>query len=274
MRARRTVLLVLVALVAGSPALQGQSTQLRRLESDIEGALSTYRWPSATWGVLITSLDQGDTLFAVNPDSTLAPASNMKLLTSAAALATMGPDFRFRTYLVTTGRVSDGVLEGDLVMYGTADPGISDRFFADKHTVFHLLIDQLAERGVHTVRGDLVGDASFLPGPLRPESWDPADLDDHFAAAVSALSFNENVVSFRVEAGGGPGRPPIVHTIPDNAGLEVVNGATTVSGTPRLRLGIFRENPLAPVQLEGSIRTNNRDLWRQMTVPDPPAFTL
>lgn len=257
-----------------APAICAQSAQLRRLEGDLENALSTYRWPSATWGVLVTSLDQGDTLFALNPDSSLAPASNVKLLTSAAALAGLGAEFRFRTYLVTTGRVHDGVLEGDLVLYGTGDPGISDRFFPDKHTVFHLLIDQLAEQGIHTVRGDLVGDASFLPGPLRPESWGSRDLDDHFAAAVSALSFNENVVSFRVEAASTAGSPPIVHTIPDHAGLEVQNDATTVAGRPRLRLGIFRENPLAPVQLEGGIRVNNRDLWRQMTVPDPPSFTL
>jgi len=206
--------------------------------------------------------------------SALAPASNLKLLTSAAALAALGPDFRFRTYLVTNGAVRDGVLEGDLVLYGTGDPGISDRFFPTKHTVFHLLIDQLAAVGIHTVEGDLVGDASFLAGPLLPESWDPADLNDHFAAAISALSFNENVVSFRVEASSTAGRPPTVHTIPDHAGLDVANHATTVTGTPRPRLAILRETPLEPIQVEGTIRINSRDVWRQMTVPDPPAFAL
>ena len=273
-RALQAVLPVLVALVTTAPGLLGQSSQLRRLARDIEDALSTYRWPSATWAVFITSLDQGDTLFAVNADSTLAPASNVKLLTSAAALSSMGPEFRFRTYLVSSGQVTDGVLDGDLVLYGTGDPGISDRFFSDKHAVFHLLIDQLAEQGIHTVRGDLVGDASFLPGPLRPESWDPADLDDHFAAAVSALSFNENVVSFRVEAASTAGGPPNINTIPDHAGLDIANNAITVSNTSRQGLAILRDDPLAPIRVEGSIRRNNRDLWRQMTVPDPPTFAL
>lgn len=274
MRPRVAVVALLLAVAAVPTAVLGQSPALRQLEADIEEALSTYRWPTATWGVLITSLDRGDTLFAVHPDTVLAPASNLKLLTSAAALALLGPDFRFQTYMLTAGKVHDGVLDGDLILYGTGDPGISDRFFPDKHTVFHLLIDQLSALGIHTVEGDLVGDASFLPGPLRPESWDPDDLNDHFAAAISALSFNENVVSFRVEASSTAGQPPTVHTIPDHAGLDVANHATTVAGTPRPRLAILRDTPLEPIQIEGTIRRGSRDVWRQMTVPDPPAFAL
>jgi len=273
-RLRGAVLAGFIVCAWVPTAAHGQSAALRRLETDIEEALSTYRWPTATWSVLVTSLDRGDTLFAVNSDTVLAPASNLKLLTSAAALAALGPDFRFQTFMVTTGEVHDGVLTGDLILYGTGDPGISDRFFPDKHTVFHLLIDQLAELGIHRVEGDLVGDASFLPGPLRPESWDPDDLNDHFAAAISALSFNENVVSFRVEASSTAGQPPTVHTIPDNAGLDVANHATTVAGTPRPRLAILRDLPLEPIQVEGTIRRGSRDVWRQMTVPDPPAFAL
>lgn len=251
---------------------EGGSLETDRLGTTLTRLLHGYRWRNAGWSVLVVSLDRGDTIFAENADSLRAPASNMKLLTSAAALEELGPDFRFRTWLVSRGDVRDGVLGGDLVVYGTGDPGISDRFYPSKTTVFEELADQLEARGIHEISGDLVGDASYFPGPLRPEGWDVHDLDDHFAAAVSALSFNENVVSLRVEAARQIGLPPAIHSIPDHAGLDIVNRAVTVSGSGRVFIG--RDNPMAPMVVEGRIRRGGRDVWRQITVSDPAAFTL
>jgi len=222
--------------------------------------------------VLVVSLDQGDTLFSVEPSAALAPASNLKLLTTAAALRRLGADFRFQTYLLTSGTVSNGVLRGDLVLYGTGDPGISDRFFSRKDEVFQLLVGQLEELGITSITGRLIADGSHLPGPLRPRGWDPADLNDHFAGAVSALSYNENVVSFRVVASSQSGVKPKVHTVPDNAGLDVVNKALTVAGRARPRLAILREDPLEPIRIEGRVTRGTRDVWRQMTVASPPHF--
>jgi D-alanyl-D-alanine carboxypeptidase/D-alanyl-D-alanine-endopeptidase (penicillin-binding protein 4) len=252
-----------------------QEVAPRAAFADLQNRLTTAfeggGWRAATWGVSIVSLDSGDTLFTIEPDTPLSPASNLKLLTTAAALEILGPEYRFRTYLLADGDVVDGVLHGDLVLYGTGDPGISDRFFRGKDDVFHRLIDELEELGIHTVTGDLVGDASFLAGPLRPAGWDARDLNDYFSAPVSALSFNENVVSFRVVA-GLPGEPPEVHTIPDNSGLEIINNARTVAGATRGRVHILRDNPLDPVRVEGPIRAGARDVWREMTVSVPAHF--
>ena len=261
--------MLVAALAAAQPASAQEINQLR---SDLTQALETYNWRDAQWGVLVVSLDQGDTLFAFGADAPLAPASNMKLLTTAAALRRLGPDFRFQTYLLSEGTVSNGVLHGDLVLYGTGDPGISDRFFSSKDEVLRLLVDQLEQLGITEVSGQLVADASHLPGPLRPTGWDPADLNDHFAGAVSALSYNENVVSFRVVAGERIGVRPEIHTVPDDAGLDIVNNALTVSGRARPRLAILREDPLDPIRIEGRITRGSRDVWRQMTVPSPPHF--
>ena len=260
---------LVVALLAPQPA---RAQYVSRLQSDLTQALETYRWQDAQWGVLVVSLDKGDTLFSVGPGAALAPASNLKLLTTAAALRRLGPDFRFQTYLLTNGTVSQGVLRGDLVLYGTGDPGISDRFFSEKDEVFQLLVDQLEQLGITSITGRLIADASHLPGPSRPTGWDPADLNDHFAGAVSALSYNENVVSFRVVAGSRSGVPPEVHTVPDNAGLYVVNNALTVAGRARPRLAILREDPLEPIRIEGRVTRGTRDVWRQMTVASPPHF--
>lgn len=264
-----TALFAVSLLCAATSTLAAQ--ELGQFQTRLAGTFAARGFSKATWGVMVVSLDTGDTLFTMGPDQPLAPASNLKLLTTTAALRILGPDYRFRTYLLTNGTVDNGVLDGDLILYGTGDPGISDRFYRSRDEVFQRLIDQLEELGVHTVTGDLVGDASFFAGPLRPEGWDPRDLNDHFTGAVSALSFNENVVSFRVVA-GKPGEPPTVETVPDHAGLEVVNDAQTVAQRARPRLAILRDHPLDPVRVEGRILSTSRDVWRQMTVPVPAHF--
>jgi D-alanyl-D-alanine carboxypeptidase/D-alanyl-D-alanine-endopeptidase (penicillin-binding protein 4) len=241
------------------------------LQDRLRAAFGTYGWGNAQWGVLVMSLDTNDTLFAVEPDEPLTPASNVKLLTTAAALHVLGPEYRFRTWLLSDGQVEDGVLQGDLVLYGTGDPGISDRFYGRKDEVFHRLIDQLESEGIHTIEGDVVADASFLPGPLRDEGWDARDLNEHFTAAVSALSFNENVVSFRIRP-GPLGAPPRVQTVPPHSALEVINTAETVAGPARPRLAILRDHPLHPVRIEGRLTAGSGDVWRQMTVAVPADF--
>lgn len=260
------------ASLAAVPTAFPPSGEVERLGEELSRLLTLYRWRGAGWSVLVVSLDRGDTLFAAAPDSARAPASNMKLLTSAAVLRELGPEFRFRTWLVSEGDVQGGVLTGDLVLYGTGDPGISDRFFPSKESVFHALADQLLAQGITAVDGDLVGDASFLAGPLRPGGWEAEDLNDHFAAAVSALSFNENVVSLRVEPAARSGWRPVVHTLPDHAGLEVDNRALTVEGRARLTIG--RLDPLEPILVEGSIQRGGRDAWREITVSDPAQFAV
>lgn len=237
----------------------------------LQGALDGYHWGNADWGVLVVSLDTRDTIFAVQPEEPLAPASNVKLLTTAAALHVLGPEYRFRTYVLADGPLEGGVVDGDLVLYGTGDPGISDRFYGSKTEVFHRLVDQLERAGIHTVSGDLVADASFLPGPLRDEGWDRRDLNEHFTAGISALSYNENVVSFRIRP-GEVGEPPRVETVPPHSALEVSNTALTVTGRARPRLAILRDDPLEPVRIEGRVTAGTRDVWRQMTVAVPADF--
>ena len=265
----------LLGLSISLVALESQpveAQEVSELQADLSQMLDAYSWKDARWGVLVVSLDQSDTLFSESPDSALSPASNLKLLTTAAALRILGPDFRFQTYLLSDSNIANDVLEGDLVLYGTGDPGISDLFFQEREDVLELLADQLEEAGVRTVTGDLVADASHLPGPLRPYSWDPEDLNDHFAAPISALSFNENVVSFRVTPSDRSGPRPEVHTIPENAGLDVHNLAITSPRGTRPHLSILREYPLDPIRIEGGIALGARDAWRQMTVPSPPHF--
>jgi serine-type D-Ala-D-Ala carboxypeptidase/endopeptidase (penicillin-binding protein 4) len=202
---------------------------------------------SNRWSILAVSLDRGDTLFARSPDHVLAPASNMKLLTSAAALEYLGPGFRFTTYLFTDGVVRDGVLEGNLYIYGTGDPTIGTRFAPGPAPTLVAFADSLSALGIREIRGDVIGDGSFFSGPGYGEGWQADYLNSWYAANAGALSVHENLVRIEVSAAGGG--PPELRFIPGGTGIAVRNEAVSEGAG---RIDVRRVDYTGPIVVRGS----------------------
>src|SRR5690606_40398068 len=131
-----------------------------------------------------------------------------KLFTSAAALRYLGPNYRYGTYLLTDGEVRGGVLDGDLYIYGTGDPTLSDRFHESKTAVWQAFADTLFALGIREIRGDIVGDASYFSGEGYGEGWQQDYMNAWDAAPRRALSFNETTVTLTIKPGEARGRPP------------------------------------------------------------------
>ncbi|TVR63317.1 MAG: D-alanyl-D-alanine carboxypeptidase/D-alanyl-D-alanine-endopeptidase [Gemmatimonadales bacterium] len=255
--------------IAESGAAPSASVAL--LHDELLGVLGTGAGRTGEWGVLAVSAVDGDVLFARNAEAALAPASNQKLFTSAAALHELGPEFRFPTYLLARGRVDAGVLQGDLILYGTGDPSMASRLLDSAEAPFREFARALREQGVHTITGDVVGDGSFFSGPTRHPSWNAHSLNEWYAAPISGLSWNENVVTLQIRA-AGPGARPEVRTHPSGAVLPLDNQGLTVSGAARRPLLIVRDDPDEPIGIQGEIRPGQGDVWRRLTVSDPPTF--
>lgn len=185
-----------------------------------------------TWGVLVKSLRSGETIYALNPRKLLIPASNMKVVTLAAAADRLGWDFTFETKLYAAGRIGDGVLAGDLVVVGGGDPSIA---LADGSAdrAFGAWADRLAQLGVRTIAGRVVGDDNAFEDQTLGFGWSWDDLADDYAAGVGALQFNENAVRVTVAPGPGAGDQAAVSAEPPGSGVEIDNRARTVaSGGP------------------------------------------
>ncbi|HSG47391.1 MAG TPA: D-alanyl-D-alanine carboxypeptidase/D-alanyl-D-alanine-endopeptidase [Longimicrobiales bacterium] len=279
MKGRRVALAALGAgvVLLAAPARQGPlllgaddpvPAPVEELRLRVDRVLDQGRYGRATWGLLAVSLDRGDTLLVRNPELPLIPASNLKVVTSAAALHHLGSGFRFITYVLTDAPVVDGVVQGNLIVYGTGDPGISDRFHRTRDTPFQELAAQLTAAGIREIRGRVMGDGSFLQGPLLGDGWEAGDLNEWFAAPSGALSFNENVFSVRVRP-GAVSRPPELLTVPEHLGVLVSNEAVTVQGRGRHPLWLLRDAPEDPIRVVGELSATSRDVWRQMTVRDP-----
>ncbi|HEX6135007.1 MAG TPA: D-alanyl-D-alanine carboxypeptidase/D-alanyl-D-alanine-endopeptidase [Longimicrobiales bacterium] len=264
------------APTAGGPsaaASEVAAAALARTESlrtDLRGIIGRPGWRGDRWSVMVRSLDRGDTLFSYGGTDPLAPASNMKLFTTAAALYFLGPEFRYNTFLMATGPIRDGVLEGDVVVYGTGDPTLSDRF-GDKLYVWNAFADTLQALGVLEIRGSVVGDGSYFSGPGAGEGWQDGYMNASYAASAGALSFAENVATLQVRPGSQVGWRPEVELVPGGEGVAIVNQATTVAGGST-RISAARIAYDGPIVVRGQIARGAKPVLRTVPVSDPERY--
>ena len=145
------------------PSSDPPHPEIQQLRRELEGILTSTGNRQGRWAVLAVSLDRHDTILAMNHDQLMVPASNMKLLSTAAALHYLGPDFLYRTFLLADGPQAGEVLEGDLILYGTGDPTFSERFFRSETAAMDTLASKVLGMGIRQIRGDLVVDGSGPP---------------------------------------------------------------------------------------------------------------
>ncbi len=266
-------LLIFLLLAAAAPTLcRGEPD--RELTRRILSILENYKQDTADWGIQVHSLERDDDLVSLNPHRRFMPASNLKLLVTAAALDGLGDDFRYRTAVMAAGRISpeDSVLNGDLVLRGSGDPTISDRFYPTVDFVWEKLADQVLSAGIRRVTGALVADNTLFVPPRRADGWSWEDLMWYYAAPVSAVSYNDNCVDIEVFPAGKAGRPPEVRIKPEGTRLRLLNRASTVTSKKEDRLLITRDSPGGLLNLDGGIYHRSLGFLEHVSVESPALF--
>jgi D-alanyl-D-alanine carboxypeptidase/D-alanyl-D-alanine-endopeptidase (penicillin-binding protein 4) len=172
-----------------NPAASARS----ELRHTIDSLTSQAVFRNAQWGVLIVNPRTGDTLYSKNAGKLFMPASNMKIITSAAALTLLGPDFRYRTTFVTDGEVRDSLLDGNLLVIGRGDPTISDNMRGLATLVMDTLADSVRAHGIRQVTGSLARIGDAFPDSIHGYGWEWDDLGEYYAAGVDELIFNEGM---------------------------------------------------------------------------------
>ena len=183
------------------------------------------------WGIEIASLKNGKVLYSSNADKLFTPASNTKLFTTAAALALIGPDYNFRTTVESNGTLDKhGRLIGDLVLVGRGDPNLSGRELPyllrterNDHPiqVLEQLADELVQKGVKYVDGDLIADDSYFAFERYGEGWSQDDLVWADGAPVSALTINDNVIFVNILPADRVGERAFVTSLAPGDELQV-----------------------------------------------------
>ncbi|HEV3051950.1 MAG TPA: D-alanyl-D-alanine carboxypeptidase/D-alanyl-D-alanine-endopeptidase, partial [Longimicrobium sp.] len=244
-----------------------------RLAARIDSILARPQLARAQWGIEVRDASTGQTLYARNAARRFIPASNLKLIVSATAAHHLDPEFRFRTGLYAAGPVRDGVLQGDLILYGRGDPMISARYFPSRTAVFEMLADSLRARGIRRVEGRLVADESWFRNDYWRPDWEAYDLRWWYAAPVGALGFNDNSIDFRIEPGARVGARPRITGHPESGAWTLDNTARTVAaGRPStfdLQRGVLRGQVMA----YGNLPLGSGARTESFAVDEPAVWT-
>lgn len=218
----------------------------------------------------VQSLDSGASLFQLDADKLMMPASNLKILTLSAAAETLGWDYRYTTTLEATGPVEDGVLHGDLIVRGSGDPTINSRSDRAAH-VLDEWVAALAAAGIRTVDGRLIGNDQAFDDEGIGAGWAWDYLQYAYAAPAGALEYNEDVAALTVMPGASVGAPASVAISP-GAGFALVNRAST--GIPGSETTIdFRRRLDRPVlEVTGMIPLGAPPAQRSVAVVNPTVF--
>ncbi|WP_420457184.1 D-alanyl-D-alanine carboxypeptidase/D-alanyl-D-alanine endopeptidase [Rubrivirga sp.] len=220
---------VLVALLTVGASAQPTSSRAGLAEL-IDGVLDASAFDDAYWGVYVVNLDTGEELYDRNAQRRFIPASNMKLLATAAALDQLGPGFRYRTRLYADGPVQNGTLLGALVVQGSGDPSFGGRFRnGDALATFREWADSLRALGIRRVQGPVVGDDDVFDDVHLGQGWQWDDLKWYYGAEIAGLQFNEGTVHVEVH-GTTPGQPARIDVSPDYGYVRFVNRSTTTAG--------------------------------------------
>jgi D-alanyl-D-alanine carboxypeptidase/D-alanyl-D-alanine-endopeptidase (penicillin-binding protein 4) len=234
------------------------------------------------WGIEVVSLSTGKVLYEHNSDKLFTPASNTKLFTTAAALALIGPDYTFNTTVETNGTLDrHGRLTGDLLLVGRGDPNLSGRELPyalhterNDHPIEALeqLADELVQKGVKYVDGDVIADDSYFAFERYGEGWSQDDLVWADGAPVSALTVNDNVVFVNILPADRAGEHAFVSITPFADYYHIDNRMiTTPAGTGR-RIFINREPGSTTLTLWGNMPLDDAGANEALAIEDPAEF--
>ncbi len=208
-------------------------------------------------------LDDGEELYRNRAAEPRNPASNQKLLTSAAALRRLGPTFRAVTRV--EGAIDDGRVS-ELVVRSSADPSLG-------YAALAFLGESLALRGVDLV-DRIVIDESYFDDEILPPAFDQQPRESaSFRAAISAFSVNRNGYVVHVGPGAEVDDPARVRVLNDEYVRLDNRAVTSAGGPPKLRIDDrVTEDGHLSVRVDGPIPIKNRTLYYRRRVPDPKAY--
>lgn len=207
-----------VFLPAGIEPVAGRAELAARLEKilDDPGLVS------GTTGIKVVRLTDSEVIYEENSATLFHPASTMKLFTSAAAFAHLGPNYRFTTDIAAEpSSIQRDTIDGNLYLVGSGDPSLETEDLDGLAAELHSL-------GVRRVLGDIVCDDTAFDDLRYGNGWMWDDQPYKDFAPIGALSVNRNTIRIIVAPGPGEGMPLRVRTLPETAFCEVNNEGTTV----------------------------------------------
>ena len=175
------------------------------------------------YALQVVEPNSGTVVYSHNAHKPLMPASNMKVVTTAAALKYLGPDFEYRTRV--------GWQNGTLVVLGSGDPLLGDRSTDDRYTrpagwIFEKIVQALCEQGITEVN-DIVVDTTVFDDQRVHPSWPARDYNKWYACEVCGLNYNDNCIEV---SASNLGDRVAIRIEPRTSFVQIINEVEPVTG--------------------------------------------
>jgi len=242
------------------------------VEAQVTKMFGKQAYKHASVGVCVLDMHSSKKMVDLNAQLCIEPASVVKLVTTAAALEILGPDYRFETRIEYTGKIENGVLHGNIWIKGGGDPSLGSRQTGVSPEAFMIQwVEAVRNAGIHEIDGNVLADASlFDDEPVSPY-WLWEDMGNYYAPGIFGLAVFDNSFQLELKSGAVGTKPEIVSVKPSLPQLTIDNNLTAV------------ENNLdsaylygAPYQWErrifGTIPANRSRFVIKGDMPDPPSF--
>lgn len=230
----------------------------------------------AQYGLYAAYLDEWKPVLDVNSSYLLAPASGLKLFTTAAALHVLGPDHRFETGIYYTEDIKKGTLQGNIYIVGGGDPTLgSDRVDGTDplDTLMKKWTDAIRQAGIRNVTGSIVADNSLFDDHVIPDYWPWIDMGNYYAAGTDALSIHDNLYYLYFKPGKQAGEPArVLRTEPVMNGLTFINRMRTGAPGSGDNGYIYAAPRQYRAYLKGTVPAGGKSFSIKGVIPEPALF--
>lgn len=244
---KRRILLALLVLTAALSAMADALTDFRESR-----AINT---PQTA--VLVADLKSGEELVSLNASTPLIPASIMKSVTVATLLDKVGHDFRYVTPVYVTGKVRDGILDGNIVVEASGDPSINTRHDPGSDDIISEIVDALKAAHISQVNGTVIIDESGYPGPAVNPTWASGDLAHAYGTGTHGFNFEDNASGSRSVANPSAVFRTRLRNALSREGIKIGDAEVSVRGH-RQRLGEHRSATVDEIMRSCMMRSDNQ----------------
>jgi D-alanyl-D-alanine carboxypeptidase/D-alanyl-D-alanine-endopeptidase (penicillin-binding protein 4) len=243
-----------------APTTTTKSICPSQLGTAIDAVINRPLFSRGRWGILVQPLSTGQTLYSRDAEKYFTPASNLKLLTTAAALQQFGANFRIRTSIYQNG---NGVLR----VVGRGDPSLND-------TQLQKLAQQLKQKGITQIR-QLIADDSYIQGDIVNPTWQWEDVQSDDGAPVSSFILNQNIFSFKlVPQAVGKSLQVLWLDAGEAKQWRIINQSATVAQNQPTYVNVTRELSGTVLRIQGQLTTNSEPSLINLPVVDPNYYFL
>jgi len=259
---------LLFACTSHRTTKQSPSTNtVDRFQSRMDSILDDSAFAHSFIGFKVVALKDGKTLYSRNGDKLFHPASNMKLLTTAAAILHLDRNFKFVTKVLADRKIDRGTLRGNLYIKGSGDPKMST-------SDLDSLAKAIQSFGITTIAGNLVGDITYFDTLSWGQGWMLDDETEAYEAAITPLTVNDNAIRVTVSPGKEIGEFLRFSVEPMTKVITLVNLGITSPDSSIPTLTVTRRRGENTVVIRGRMNPNEEEQHIDLSVWKPEVFFL